>query len=611
MVRVVALVLTLAGALLWAIVAALPPAPKGIDAPAHSFSAARAMADVAAVGSFPHPTGSVADNRVIAHLTVRLRALGAEVSEQRTPLGRDSLARLSKWSGRAETNVAARNLIGIFPGRNRALPPILLMAHHDSVWGSPGAADDAMGVAVALEVARAVTARHKPERDLVLLFTDSEELGLDGAKAFFDHHPLAGRIGAIVNMEARGAGGRANMFETGPGNGAMMRLYAERVARPATNSLSIFIYNNMPNYTDYTVAKAMGIPGFNLAVLDRGWAYHSPAAMPAVVDRGSLQDMGNQALALTVAMVFAEALPPRAGDASFADLMGRATIVYPAAAGWLILLVAVCLIGFALSRNRPPLRRIGEGGIATVALLLHGALLVTAYNAVSGSGGGNYYDRLAALPLLESLAALLVVATLLLIPVLRRPEMRLLAIAPAMALMWAGLLTGGPVALVILALLAMLAAWYLPVEKTDLGTSATLLLVLIGIVVQALAPTAAPLVHWPLLLAAIAAAARAWLGERAALPTTALCGAIGIGHLLAQAHFIFLGVGAEMPAVLLILLFAALPLLLPLWPDKLPWRIAGVPLAIALVLALWIRLDPIAPSIPVYSNAEGGKKTRD
>jgi len=39
---------------------------------------------------------------------------------------------------------------------------------------------------------------------------------------------------------------------------------------------------------------------------------------------------------------------------------------------------------------------------------------------------------------------------------------------------------------------------------------------------------------------------RAWLPGRAALAVAALMAAVGIGHLLAQAHFIFLGIGAEM-----------------------------------------------------------------
>lgn len=612
MARGLALIAALAGALLWAILAILPPAPLGADAAAERFSAERAFPDIMAISTAPRPVGSAENRAAAAYLVGRLRGLGAETSEQAVPLGEKSLARLSRSSGQKEAAVVAYNLIGVIPGRDRAKPALLLMAHLDSTWGSPGAADDAMGVAAAIEVARAVRARGQAERDLILLFTDSEEIGLDGAEAFFAKHALARRIGVVINLEARGAGGRANMFETGPGNRAMMRLYADQVDRPATNSLSVLIYDLMPNSTDYTPAKARGIAGFNLATLDRAFAYHSPMATPAVIDRASLQDMGDQALALSAALAFANALPPRAPNAAFADLMGRITIVYPAMAGWAILLAAAGLIGAALWRTRPSIRRVGGGMMVTIALMLHGAMLLTAFNAVSGSGGANYYDRLAALPRLEIIAALLIIAALMLLNWYRRPEPRLFAIAPAMALMWAGILTGGPLpVLVPLALLAMLAAWFLPGDADDDGVGAGLLLLLMAALVQLLQPTAGPLLQWPLLLAAIAMAARAWLPLIAALIVTTLCAAVGIGHLLAQAHFIFLGIGAELPAVMIVLLFAALPLILPLWPNRLPRWLPASALAVALVLTLWVRLDPIAPSIPVYSASEGGAKTKD
>lgn len=612
--RTLALIAALAAALIWTMLTILPPAALGPDAPAKRFSASRAFVDISALSRAPRPVGSAGNARSIAYLSARLRLLGAELSEQRIPLDGKTLDALGKWSGRVENGLVARNLIGVIPGRDRTKPAVLLMAHHDSVWGSPGAADDAMGVAAAIEVARAIRTQGRPERDLILLFTDSEELGLNGADAFFGKrpHPLAARVGVIINMEARGAGGRANMFETGPGNGAMMRLYADTVERPATNSLSVLIYDLMPNYTDYTIAKRNGTPGFNLATLDRAFAYHSPLATPAVVDPDSVQDMGDQALALASALAFAPALPARSDNAAFSDLMGRMTIVYPAWAGWIVLLFAAGLIGAALWRTRPAARAIGDGTIVVAAVLLHGALLLTTLNALSGSGGANYYDRLAALPRLEAIAALGVAALLMLLALFRRQEARLLAIAPAMALMWAGLLAGGPLAaLVPTALLAMIAAWFLPAAQRDRGSGATLLLLAAALLVQPWQPTAGPLLQWPLLLAGVAIAARAFLPAAVGLAASAVCAAVGLGHLLAQAHFIFLGIGAEMPAVMILLLLAALPLLLPLWPDHFYRWMPGAALTAALVMTLWVRLDPIAPSTPLYSMAERGTKTRD
>jgi hypothetical protein len=240
--------------------------------------------------------------------------------------------------------------------------------------------------------------------------------------------------------------------------------------------------------------------------------------------------------------------------------------------------------------------------IVSGALLLHGAVLLTAINAVSGSGGANYYDRLAALPRLEAMAALGVVGLLALLPRFRRADPRLAAITPAMALMWAGLLTGGPlIALLVGGAAAMLSAWLLPAATHDRGEGALLLLLAAALLLQLTVPTIGPLLQWPLLLAAAALLARALLPAGPALAATALCAAAGLGHLLVQAHFIFLAIGAEMPAATMVLLFAALPLLLPLWPDRLPRWLPAAALVGAFLLALWVRLDPVAPSIPVYS----------
>ena len=59
---------------------------------------------------------------------------------------------------------------------------LLVMAHYDTVAGSPGAVDNAAGVAVVLELAR-VLAAEPPPQPVMLVFTAAEEIGLVGAEA--------------------------------------------------------------------------------------------------------------------------------------------------------------------------------------------------------------------------------------------------------------------------------------------------------------------------------------------------------------------------------------------------------------------------------------------
>jgi Zn-dependent M28 family amino/carboxypeptidase len=82
------------------------------------------------------------------------------------------------------------NVIGWLdgPDGSKERPATLLGAHYDTVPGSPGADDDASGVAVALECARVLAALPRPPQLAVALF-DAEERqppaqGLHGSTAF-------------------------------------------------------------------------------------------------------------------------------------------------------------------------------------------------------------------------------------------------------------------------------------------------------------------------------------------------------------------------------------------------------------------------------------------
>ena len=134
-------------------------------------------------------------------LTERLSGHLAEVARKRdpyiAPLGhgyvRDYIQKcLERW-GAVEIDRLGRekdayqNIILDLPADtrsgNRQFPPILIGAHYDAVPGSPGADDNASGVAVLLELARLLT--EKPARLPVRLIAfDMEEFGLQGSRHY-------------------------------------------------------------------------------------------------------------------------------------------------------------------------------------------------------------------------------------------------------------------------------------------------------------------------------------------------------------------------------------------------------------------------------------------
>lgn len=558
------LLLAALGAVGLAIFATTPPLPRGSDTPPAEFSARRAMADVTEIGRAPHPTGSADNARVRRWLAARLTALGLSVRSASAPMSAKGAERLAKWSGDPTIHPVI-NLVATLPGRDRTLPALVLMAHYDSVWDSPGAADDGAGVAAILEVVRALKAGGPAQRDVIALFTDGEELGLEGARAFFAADPDRSRVGVVVNLEARGGGGRAAMFETGPDNGAMMQVYIDHVRRPSTTSLSIFIYERLPNSTDFTPAKALGLPGFNIAFIGRPGLYHSPLATPANLDQGALQDLGAQALELTRALADRTVLPDRAPNLVFFDALGLFVIAYPPAVGWVVLGVAGVLLLVAAWRVRAGAGDIARGAVATILVLLLGGGLLFGFNLLSGSGkGANYYDRLAAIPWLTAQATLLCVAAIAVALIVRRRD-------------------GSAVA-------------------SGIGTA---LPVLAGATaLQVLAPTAAFVVAWPAMFAGLAAFALALLPRPAGTAVAVAATALHAASTLAFGFFLFQAVGPGQPFV------AALPAALIgmlLWPLVPPinsrrlWTLAVILCLGAGAVALGVRFDPVPPSVATYS----------
>lgn len=554
--------IALAGAVILAIVATTPPRPAAADAPATNFSATRAMADVRVIGRAPHPTGSAEDARVRDYLISRLKSMGLEVATATGTMSPPAKKRLDGWRGAVEPAPPLTNIIAILPGRDRGQPAVLLMAHHDSVWGSPAAADDGAGVASVLETIRAIRAGGQPRRDVMVLFTDGEELGLEGAKSFFTNDPRRGHVGVIVNLETRGGGGRATMFETGSDNGAMMDLFGKAVRRPVSTSLSVFIYKKLPNSTDLTVAKQSGYPGFNFAFIGRSGLYHSPLATPDALDQGALQDMGRQTLDLTRALADAPALPGRAADRTFFDAYGLVFVSYPAALGWVFLVIGAAGYSAAAWR-RATVGEVAKGAGMLLALIVVAMAGLYIVNGISGAWGRvNYYDRLAAIPRLQVQALLVCLAAFLTI------------------------------------------RHWLPSRAGSIAGAAIPLLVL-GAILQAVAPTASYPFVVPMMLGGLALAIDRFAGRSVGIAATIVAAMLGVGYMLGLGFFLMQAVGPGMPMAAAIPLAISAVLLLPLMPE--PRRVlmvAAALLAVATGIALWVLLDPVAPSAAVYSDTK-------
>ncbi|MBO6528621.1 MAG: M20/M25/M40 family metallo-hydrolase [Erythrobacter sp.] len=317
-----------------------PPDPRPSDLPAELFSADRAAADIERIAAQPRVVGSSANRETRAYLQTRLAELGAEVDDS----GPTERIRVVS-DGQLIVGTTLENVIGRFhasaPADGADNGAVLVMAHYDTIAMSRGASDNAMGIAVAFEAMRALT-QSPLERDVILLFTDAEEEGLQGARAFFDDHPWAGDVAFAINIDSRGNTGPVRMVQTSEQNASLIALYARSVDGPHANAAIDLFGSSSPDITDLGVPLGLGIPSMNFAALGGIFDYHAATDTPANLSNASVQDMGNQLLG-----VLEEASRVSdfgaAGRSSFFDVFGVFLVHYPGALDW-----AAVLIGWAL-----------------------------------------------------------------------------------------------------------------------------------------------------------------------------------------------------------------------------------------------------------------------
>jgi hypothetical protein len=247
----------------------MPQSYDQTEAPLSEFSTKRALSIVKEVSKKPHFVGSKNHEVIANYLQKELQNLGLETSVQ------EGFTMTEKG-----TLVKSKNIIAKIKGSKNS-KALLLLSHYDSAPHSysKGASDDASGIATILECVRALLHNKTSHKnDIIILFTDAEELGLNGAALFVTEHKLAKEVGLVLNFEARGSSGPSYMLmETNDGNAKMVDAFkAGNVSYPVSNSLMYSIYKMLPNDTDLTVFREEGkIQGFNFAFIDSHFNYHT------------------------------------------------------------------------------------------------------------------------------------------------------------------------------------------------------------------------------------------------------------------------------------------------------------------------------------------------
>ncbi len=359
-----------------ALSAARPPAPRAADAPPGEFSEERAwpvfLHLTRTLGS--RPTGTAQSRQAAAYLVEKLREFpGIEVELQQ------GSGVVQRGRNVEVVEYSARNVLARIPGRSTEA--ILLVAHYDSALEGAGAGDNGLAAAAILEIVRALTSGPQLERTVIVNLSGAEELWLGGAHRFLEH-PWSRQVRAFINLDSMGTRGRLLLFQVTPEDMGLVEAYGRAAPQPHGSAIAqdLFRAGVIPSGTEFAVYSGQGkLRGLDLALYDDGYAYHTVLDTADRVERGTMQHIGETALALTREL--AGALPePGVKIGSYYDVSGLYLFTHsPRAVGALMvlaLLAAAGALGLVLRRELRRMRVLLGGLLASVLGLL--ASLATA-----------------------------------------------------------------------------------------------------------------------------------------------------------------------------------------------------------------------------------------
>jgi hypothetical protein len=341
---------------------------------------ARSHIDALAGAIGNRPVASAAAARARQYLIEQLERAGFTVRLQRA----DAV------DERRGLTVPVVNIIALKTGADDAA--IALISHYDSAVDAAGALDDALGVAVCLEAGR-VLAASPLRHSLLLILTDGEEAGLMGARAVVRDPDVSSRLRVFLNFDGTGAAGPSLLFEAAAGRDGRSALaaWAAGAAAAEGGSFSTEIYRRLPNDTDFSIFRTLGVPGLNFAPVGDSYAYHTDRDSAARVRTETIRHAISNTIG-TVRRIDRDGLATAVEPSTFFDIAGRrgvsygslaaATFAWAAAAAGTIAWLVLCRVLW---------RQHGAAGLALIAI---GALLTAVIVAGSMAGIGVAVGRL-------------------------------------------------------------------------------------------------------------------------------------------------------------------------------------------------------------------------
>ncbi|KAJ3231563.1 hypothetical protein HDU81_003674 [Chytriomyces hyalinus] len=269
------------------------------------FSGVDAWAHTTAMTENAHPHNSRDNDRVRAYIhsqAVRLQSIGLARGVS-VEMADDSINMVTQDARvyYQSNNVLLR--VNPFDHREHSVPSnsskkaLLVSSHFDTQVVANGVVDNAISVAVAIELVHSVLHASHLDHPLIINFNNGEELFLLGAGAF-TLHPWFSQISAFINLDGTGSapGTRSMLFRT---NSIALTKEMKRYApKPHASVLFNNLVSKVPSETDYRVYVGFGhLQGLDLAFYSYRYQYHTPDDSVEFSRPISAQHLGDNVLA--------------------------------------------------------------------------------------------------------------------------------------------------------------------------------------------------------------------------------------------------------------------------------------------------------------------------
>ena len=219
----------------------------------------------------------------------QLRGAGYRVREQ--PF---SLPAGVSWGVRVPSGRPV-NVIADPPGFDASTPHVVIGAHLDTVPQSPGAEDNASGIATMIQLARMVRQQPGAVPVRFVAFAAEEARGGNGTRYAFGSRHFVSALSAAERRAVRGmvaldrVGVRASTVPVCSGGRGTAAL--ARAIRAAASEAEVPTNGCTNRASDHVSFEAVGIPSARLGSVPYA-GYHSARDVPSVVDRRQLERVG-------------------------------------------------------------------------------------------------------------------------------------------------------------------------------------------------------------------------------------------------------------------------------------------------------------------------------